>query len=239
MPPREAALFAIEQLVLAKYHMTRQVYAHRVRVITDNMVVRGTSIAAQSNPQIRRVFAYDGTSKYLERYLQIDDAKILGMLLASNSSKARSIFERIKYRRLFKEVVLIPIDRSIADPTLRDKLGRINDSPRLLTRLQYKISSAIGCRPWEVIINKKNIKNPAYYPPGGLDPSTIEIIDREKRIKQLNDFEQEIAAAKVPSIDRVHVIAPVDRKTRESLSNYRKRRKQLEHRIKKLVFESL
>ena len=33
----ESGIFAIEQLILAKYHMTQQVYAHRVRVITDSI----------------------------------------------------------------------------------------------------------------------------------------------------------------------------------------------------------
>ena len=43
----ESGLFAVEQLVLAKYHMTQQVYAHRIRIITDYMIVRGLELAIE------------------------------------------------------------------------------------------------------------------------------------------------------------------------------------------------
>jgi len=37
----EDGRFAVEQMILAKWHMNQQVYAHRVRTITDAMIVRG------------------------------------------------------------------------------------------------------------------------------------------------------------------------------------------------------
>lgn len=44
---REDGVWAIEQLLLAKYHMNAQVYRHRVRRITDAMLVRGLTLAVQ------------------------------------------------------------------------------------------------------------------------------------------------------------------------------------------------
>ena len=38
-------IHALEQLLLAKQHMTQQVYHHRVRSISDAMIVRGIELA--------------------------------------------------------------------------------------------------------------------------------------------------------------------------------------------------
>jgi len=35
---------ALEQFVLAKYYLTAQVYSHRVRLVTDQMVVRAITL---------------------------------------------------------------------------------------------------------------------------------------------------------------------------------------------------
>ncbi len=42
---REEGIYSIEQLLLAKYHMNVQVYQHRLRRITDAMLVRGIEFA--------------------------------------------------------------------------------------------------------------------------------------------------------------------------------------------------
>ena len=61
----ESGLFTVEQLVLSKNHMTQQVYAHRVRTITDVMIVRGLELAIETDEEIRCAYTYDGTSEHL------------------------------------------------------------------------------------------------------------------------------------------------------------------------------
>ena len=41
----DEGIYALEQLLLAKLHMTQQVYRHRVRSISDAMIVRGIELA--------------------------------------------------------------------------------------------------------------------------------------------------------------------------------------------------
>ena len=41
----EDGAFAVEQLIVSKWHMNQQVYGHRVRIITDAMIVRGLNLA--------------------------------------------------------------------------------------------------------------------------------------------------------------------------------------------------
>ena len=43
----EHGRFALEQMFVAKHHMTQQVYSHRVRTITDAMIVRGLELAIE------------------------------------------------------------------------------------------------------------------------------------------------------------------------------------------------
>ena len=38
-------IYALEQLLLARYHMTQQVYWHRVSLISNEMIIRGITLA--------------------------------------------------------------------------------------------------------------------------------------------------------------------------------------------------
>ena len=39
-----AGIYALEQLLLARYHMIQQVYQHRVSLISDQMIIRGMAL---------------------------------------------------------------------------------------------------------------------------------------------------------------------------------------------------
>lgn len=53
---------ALEQFVLAKYYLTAQVYSHRVRLITDQMVVRAITLGIEEDKieNLRSLYSYDG-----------------------------------------------------------------------------------------------------------------------------------------------------------------------------------
>ena len=44
----EDGTYALEEMLLARYHMHRQVYGHRTRVATDRMLVRAKTLGVQS-----------------------------------------------------------------------------------------------------------------------------------------------------------------------------------------------
>lgn len=54
------AIYALEQLLLARYHMTQQVYWHRVSLISNEMIIRGISLAIDdNNEEMKQLYQYD------------------------------------------------------------------------------------------------------------------------------------------------------------------------------------
>lgn len=68
---KEEGVHAVEQLIMAKHHMTVQVYRHRVRAITDAMIIRGIELAIKDGErEMKMLYEYNGSDEYLENYLQ-------------------------------------------------------------------------------------------------------------------------------------------------------------------------
>ena len=116
----EDGVFAVEQLVVAKWHMTQQVYSHRVRVITDAMIARGLRLAIDEGIRgIKEIFSYDGTLEFMTHYLSFDDERVVSRIIDHGrgaESAAASIFQRLRDRRLLKELAVIPlVDSEFAD----------------------------------------------------------------------------------------------------------------------------
>jgi hypothetical protein len=231
----ESGRFAVEQLILSKHHMFQQVYGHRVRVITDAMIVRGLELAIASNETIRRVYAYDGSDEHLARYLAADDARIVEMVLASGDARAESMFQRLRDRRLLKELALIPIDeRGVPDSIVRDRLSRLSEAEE--ERIEAAIGGRLGCEPWEVIVRKHSVKHPAYRQPGVFDPEEIYVATRDGCTRKFSDF-GELVQARLSASESVRVIGP--RRTPEGMSETEEReaRARLAQDIKQQVLE--
>jgi uncharacterized protein len=76
-------IHALEQFVLAKYYMTTQVYRHKIRLITDQMIERGIRLGIKKDgiKWLKHLYSYDGSKQYLEEYLQWNDERLLNRLL--------------------------------------------------------------------------------------------------------------------------------------------------------------
>jgi hypothetical protein len=234
----ESGLFAVEQLILAKHHMIQQVYAHRVRTITDTMIVRGLELAIDEDvPGIRELYSYDGSQDYINRYLEYHDDKVISILADCDFEHPREIFQRLLDRRLYKELVLLPIDdRNVRNDILLHRLMTL--SRDAITELEGKIADHINCEPWEVIVQRKNIKNPAYYGPGEIDPETIYVIPHGSYPRSLGTY-VELVSSKIPRYERLHVIAPYEwpeQSTDEDLKNLKDR---VQDEIVEIIFDSL
>lgn len=101
---------ALEQFVLAKHYLTAQVYTHRVRLITDNMVVRAIVLGIEDDhiEEMKNLYTYDGQPKFIENYCQWDDSRFM---LAFGDTKLKGtycheIVKRLAHRRLLKQVFL-------------------------------------------------------------------------------------------------------------------------------------
>ncbi len=231
----ESGLFAFEQLVLAKHHMTQQVYAHRVRVITDAMIVRGLSLAGEDDPEIKKLYEFSDSAEYVEQYMTFDDQTLIDAILRCNSDKAKEIFSRLRQRRLYKELLVLPLtDRVIPDAVVLARLMNLTDEHR--RDLEAEVAESLGCQPWQVIVHSKNIRNPAYPTQQGLDPEEPLVIDREGNAKRVSDFDEAVIA-KFPSLERVHIIAPMDRSVGETKHSVAPDRRRLAGQIKGLVID--
>ena len=98
---------AVEQYVLAKYYLTTNVYRHKVRLITDQMIVRAIilGIERDSLDELRRLYSFDNTPEFAQQYAQWDDERFFHAFGRSDSGgKCREILCRLDQRRLLKRV---------------------------------------------------------------------------------------------------------------------------------------
>ncbi len=105
---KRSGVHAVEQFVLAKYYLTTQVYRHRVRLITDQMLERAICLAVDDDgiEAIQEAFHYDGTDDALRRYLAWDDDRLLVTLTSEqyDGKACHSMLQRLRSRRLLKQV---------------------------------------------------------------------------------------------------------------------------------------
>lgn len=143
-------LYAIEQYVLAKYHLTMQVYRHKIRLITDAMIVRALELGIEKDELkwLKELYAYDGSNDYIKNFIKWDDYRVINKLLFSRDSnkwQSAEIFRRLRERRLFKRVfssVLSP--REIDRPRDRDFLSNIMDELKFRKKMEEKISEELS-----------------------------------------------------------------------------------------------
>lgn len=116
-------LHALEQFVLAKYYMTTQVYRHRIRLITDQMVARGISLGIDVDKLdwLKHLYTYDGTDEYIEEYLQWSDDRLVNKAVDSSTPDgyAKDMFTRLLQRRLFK-CIFSADEADFPDPLVRN-----------------------------------------------------------------------------------------------------------------------
>lgn len=203
----EEAIFAVEQLILAKHHMTQQVYAHRVRVITDFMIVRGLKLAVEDGlTEVKELYSYESTPDFCQNYMKYDDERIFDIVLGCDLERPKSIFERLRSRKLFKQLLRLPLTaRYVPNHITRSRLLSLSAEEK--AHLETIIAERLGCRPWEVIVNDMNVKNPAYQAPGAIDPEEVLVIPRQGEPQSMDAYE-ELVSAKLPSFQTLHVIGP-------------------------------
>jgi uncharacterized protein len=99
---------ALEQFVLAKYYLTAQVYSHRVRLITDQMIVRAISLGIDEDEieELKALYSYDGSEDFVRRYTQWDDARFMLTFgdLRFNGKYSYELVNRLRQRHLLKQV---------------------------------------------------------------------------------------------------------------------------------------
>ncbi|MEW6234260.1 MAG: HD domain-containing protein [Candidatus Omnitrophota bacterium] len=67
-------IYTLEQYIIAKYHMTTQVYRHKVRLVSDAMIVRAIELGIDKDKLdwLIQLYKYDGTDEYICNFLEWD-----------------------------------------------------------------------------------------------------------------------------------------------------------------------
>ena len=233
----ESGIFAIEQLILAKYHMTQQVYAHRVRVITDYMIVRGLKLAIDDGlTEIQELYGYDGSEEYCKQYMQYDDERVTDILVHCDLPKPKSIFRRLRSRRLFKQVFRLPLtERHVTDSIILSLITGLSEEAK--QEIETLVASVLKCEPWEVIVEVKNVKNPAYQNIGSLDPEEILVKASDGQRKTMQQYDELISVSgRFPSYNTLHVIAPFEVDANDESQLASQKREGVEEQIRDIVF---
>lgn len=143
---REGGIFAVEQFVICKYHMSSQVYRHKIRVVTDEMLVRGLELGIELDKInfLRDLFTYDRSNDYINNYLEYNDFRLLNRIIyeTPKDSYVNKIFTRLLNRKLFKRVFHIGLNNF--GPIVRDELSNLKENPKLKKLLEQNIAKIVG-----------------------------------------------------------------------------------------------
>lgn len=144
-------IFAVESLLLARYHMHRQVYGHKTRLGIDKMLIRAVVLGVHEGLLPRRVFApEDLDAAFVEEYIEWDDHRTLATLAAATDSRAGEMSRALLKRRLMKLVVRIEgEDLAVAPPGRRPA----ETTKKEQTAAEEVIAEAAGVDPMWVAVH--------------------------------------------------------------------------------------
>ena len=205
-------IHALEQLLLAKHHMAQQVYGHRVRSISDAMIVRGIELAIrEGNHELERLYQYDGTQRFIQNYIEYHDERVIDILKRCDQENACNIFQRLYARKLFKKIGELSLN-NVKNPIDKRRLHQADDKQK--QKWEKRIAEHLELGSDYVIVNKLQIQNPNYGSQSySFDSEAIMIFDKEQNdLRSLGDYE--IILARPPSdeadLEVVEVYAPRD-----------------------------
>jgi hypothetical protein len=161
---------ALEQFVLAKYYLTTNVYRHRVRLVTDQMIVRAIILGIEVDQieNLRTIYAFDNSPAFFDRYIALNDARLLFLFdaAAKPGTKCGDLLSRLQARRLHKRVFTIRLDE-FTDPALKKVLQDISkpDQTHVRSRIEAEVAAVlrghlqVEVDPHYVIVHAFDIKS--------------------------------------------------------------------------------
>ncbi len=237
---RDEGVFALEQFLLANYHMKMQVYYHRVRRIVDAMVIRGVEYAVKEDKkEIKDLFTIKEDKKYLEEYTRYTD-NLLIEKLSQGKEISSDYFQRLKERRLLKEIFCLELTKESleADAVSYGKIKHITDAE--LYELSKSISDylskefKVDVKPEYIIIDVQSFSNPTFKTPGiRIDANTIFVLNRQGKREQFTEVSDIFKNPAIePEKSFLYGYATVDKKSKPE-------REELEKKVSSHVKEFL
>lgn len=144
---KEDGIHALEQFVLAKYYLTTNVYQHKVRLITDQMIIRAIvlGIEKDNNDRIRKLYSFNNTTDYIKEYLMWDDVRFLQIFgLEDNGGKCQMLLKRLVLRNLLKRIFTAKPTDFV--PEIRELLMKLTEieSKYIRSRIESEIAAQVA-----------------------------------------------------------------------------------------------
>jgi len=238
----EDSIHAAEQYVLAKYYLTTQVYCHRIRLISDEMLKRATLLGVEEdgigflkdlyqNPEL--------SDDYIENYLKWTDDRVTRELLAEEYSTtlAGQLFSDLHKRKLWKRVFDAPLnEETFPEPEVRSLLSGKPDRETKRT-IECRVARELGIdQPAFVALNVFSIKSVRADLEGQDTPLLVKTFAGE--VKHFEDVSSLFASISASATDeRVEVYAPIawpDDRAQKST-----RQQELHEKIESVMGEAL
>lgn len=209
------SVHVVEQFLMAKYHITQQVYAHRVRLITDQMLVRAVILGVEQDgiDELHKLYAYDGSDAFIASYTDWDDYCFLTRFgdESIHPGYCAKLLNALQCRRLYKQV----FEENLTETQFGDEARvLIEPSESLRQRIEKLAAEAIASEadmeidPLEVICytyGSKSIR------PGDGDEMSGMLVATggpPEPLEQQSPFLQSLAGMR--SETRIALCAPVD-----------------------------
>ena len=220
-------IYALEQFMLARFHMKQQVYWHEVSLISDEMIVRGVTLAIEDgNRKIAKLYKYPKRKKknsdqdyekkkkgFVQNYLNYHDERVINILRNCKQRKASEIFNRLYNRDLFKTIIELRFKHE--KKATRDHLREMVDDPVRKRQCEEKIARCIGIKADAdyIIVNKPPVRNLNYDSQSKAPNLETMMIFDEKRneLDPLSEYKGELFLVRqtdAPSLEIVQVYAP-------------------------------
>jgi HD superfamily phosphohydrolase len=159
---KEEGIHAIEQILLAKYHMNVQVYQHRIRRITDAMLVRGVEFALEEGIEdVENVYKFNNDSDYLSNFIRYDDTTLAHVIVSKSNGWAKKYFESIINRKLVKEIFNVEINKENFDDGILLMNAR-NPSDSQIEEIRSRVANVLRVPRELVILDRKSTSNPTF-----------------------------------------------------------------------------
>ena len=123
--------------------MTTQVYRHKIRLITDQMIARAIDLGIEEDKLhwLLKLYSYDGSEEYIREYVAWFDDRLVLEILKGADGYAKDLFIRLRDRRLFK-CILDADSNDFPEPQVRQFV--FNDSKDFHKPLEKEIADKFG-----------------------------------------------------------------------------------------------
>jgi HD superfamily phosphohydrolase len=161
-----AGVYPLEEMLLARYHMHRQVYGHRTRMATDRMLVRSMQLGIDEGLLPHDVFSppEEMNVEFVNSYIKWNDPRVIRTLVEKADSQAGDVMRALIERRLFKRLLqftfedLVEVfDRANAGDVARPRPQVLRDN---LAEAERIVAEALNVDPIWVSLHWVELQNP-------------------------------------------------------------------------------